>query len=96
MDLLTFPLRLPFLPVQGLIRLAELIQEEAESQYHDPAAVRRALEEAEQAYAHGEISSEDLYQAEVEAVGRVVDPAGNAASGGPAPAAPLEPRAEEE
>jgi len=96
MDLVTFPFRLPFLPLQGLVRLAELIQEEAESQYHDPAAVRRALEEAEEAYAHGEISSEDLYEAEVEAVGRVVDPPGNAPGGGPGPAALPEPRAEEE
>lgn len=76
MDLVTLPFRLPFLPVQGLIRLAELIQEEADRQYHDPAAARRQLEEAEYARARGEITSDDLYRAEVEAAGRMIGPAG--------------------
>jgi hypothetical protein len=90
MDLVTLPFRLPFLPVQGLIRIAELIQEEAERQYHDPAAARRRLEEAAEAYDRGDISSEELYDAQVEALEPVVRPA-------PAPgAAGTDARGEEE
>lgn len=87
MDLVTLPFRLPFLPVHGLIRLAELIQEEAEREYHDPATARRQLEEAEYAHARGEISSDELYQAEAEAAGRMVGPA-VAGQRGAAPDAP--------
>ena len=47
MGLLTLPLRLPFLPVQGVIKLGELIQEETERQLYDPARIRRELEEAQ-------------------------------------------------
>lgn len=80
MDLVTLPFSLPLLPLKGLIRLAELIQEEAEGQYHDPADVRRELEDLEDAHSRGEISSEELYQAEIEAVERVV-PTAAAATG---------------
>ena len=75
MSLLTLPFRLPFLPVQGFIRLAELIQEEAERELYDPAAVRRQLEEVEDKLASGEISGEEAAEAEDEAVGRLVRPA---------------------
>jgi len=80
MDVLTLPFKLPFLPVQGLIRVAELIQEEAEEQYRNPAAARRQLEEAEEALERGDISSEDMYQAEVEAIERFAEPARAAGS----------------
>ena len=74
MELFTLAFRLPFLPVQGLIRVAELIQEQAEEEYRNPAAVRRQLEEAEEARARGEISSEEMYQAEIAAIQRVAPP----------------------
>lgn len=80
MDVVTLPFKLPFLPVQGLIRLAELIQEEAEEQYRNPAAARRQLEEAEEALERGDISSGDMYQAEVEAIERFAEPAQHAGS----------------
>lgn len=72
MDLLTLLFRLPFLPVRGLIRLGEIIQDEAETQLHDPARVRRQLEEAEEARVHDEVSDEDVAHVEEEAVGRLV------------------------
>lgn len=72
MDLLTLLFRLPFLPVRGLIRLGEMIQDEAETELHDPARVRRQLEEAEESRAHGEASDQDVAQVEEEAVGRLV------------------------
>ena len=67
MGLVTLLFRLPVLPLQGVIHLAELIGDEAERQLHDPARVRRALEEAQQRWAAGEISDEELSQIENEA-----------------------------
>ncbi|MER6826430.1 gas vesicle protein GvpG [Streptosporangium sp. NPDC000563] len=50
---------LPLAPLRGLIRLAELLQEQAEQELRSPAAVRRRLEELEEARASGEISEEE-------------------------------------
>ncbi|MEU3166650.1 gas vesicle protein GvpG [Streptosporangium sp. NPDC006930] len=50
---------LPLAPLRGLIRLAELLQEQAEQELRSPAAVRRRLEELEEARAAGEISEEE-------------------------------------
>jgi hypothetical protein len=78
MGLLTLPLRIPFLPVQGVIRLAELIQEEAERQHSDPAAVRAELTEAERLHAEGLISDEELAERQQDALNRLTtvwDPA---------------------
>lgn len=62
MELLTLLFRLPFLPVQGVIKLGELIQDEAEQQLHDPARIRRELEQAQRRYEAGEISEEQFTQ----------------------------------
>jgi uncharacterized membrane protein len=62
MELLTLLLRLPFLPVQGVIKLGELLQDEAERQLRDPARIRRELDEAQQRYEAGEISEEEFAQ----------------------------------
>lgn len=75
MDPVTLLLRIPLLPVTGLIRLGQIIQEETERQQHDPASVRRQLEEAGEARMSGEISDPDLARAEAQAVGRLVQPA---------------------
>ena len=78
MGLLTLPLRIPFLPVQGVIRLAELIQEEAERQLNDPAAVRAELAEAERLHAEGLISDAELADRQQDALNRLTtvwDPA---------------------
>lgn len=74
MGLLSLPLRLPFLPVQGVIRLAELIGEEAERQLNDPARIRRELEEAERQRAAGEITDEELALIQQEVTSRLVGP----------------------
>jgi len=71
MDPLTLLLRLPFLPVQGVIKLGELIGDEAERELHDPAAVRRRLEEADEARRSGDLSEQDVAEREREAVGRL-------------------------
>ena len=71
MGLLTLPFRLPFLPMQAIVRLAEVIQEEAERTYYDPATIRRELAEIERARAAGEISEEDAAQLQNEVVARL-------------------------
>ncbi|WP_440100195.1 gas vesicle protein GvpG [Streptosporangium sp. H16] len=59
MEPLGLILGLPFAPLRGLIRLAELLQEQAEQELRSPAAVRRRLEELAEARACGEISEEE-------------------------------------
>lgn len=71
MGLLTLAFRIPFLPVQGVIRVAELIQDEAERKLHDPAAVRAELEEAERLRADGAISDEELAARQQDALSRL-------------------------
>jgi hypothetical protein len=72
MNLLTLLFRLPFLPLQGIIQLAELLRDQAEQELHDPAAVRRQLEELERAEQAGELSEEDAAAAEQQAISRVI------------------------
>ncbi len=74
MGLLTLPLRLPFLPLQGVIRLAEVIGDEAERQLNDPVRIRRELEEAQRLWAAGEISDEERARIEQEVTSRLVGP----------------------
>ncbi|MFF5211707.1 gas vesicle protein GvpG [Streptosporangium sp. NPDC000396] len=50
---------LPFAPIRGVIRLAELIQEQVEYETRHPAAVRRQLEALEEARREGLISEEE-------------------------------------
>jgi hypothetical protein len=73
-NLLTLPFGLPLLPVKGLIKLAEIIRDEAEQEYYNPAAARRELEEAEWEAATGQISEEEVSRQEDEAVSRLVQP----------------------
>lgn len=88
MELLTLLLRLPFLPVKGFIRIAELIGDEAERQLHDPARIRRELEDAQRQYESGEISDDELARVEENATAILVGeqvPAPDPAAGDPAP-----------
>jgi hypothetical protein len=59
MSLLTLPFKLPLLPLQGVLRLAQLIEEEAQRQLADPARLRHQLESIEEARQAGEISDEE-------------------------------------
>ncbi|GAA5068365.1 gas vesicle protein GvpG [Thermocatellispora tengchongensis] len=68
MGLMTMILGFPLAPIRGVIKLGELLQEQVERELRDPAAVRRRLEEIEQARAAGRISAEE----EAEAVNRVL------------------------
>ncbi|MFC5826658.1 gas vesicle protein GvpG [Nonomuraea insulae] len=63
MGLVSAILTLPLAPVRGVIRLAELIQEQADRELHDPAAVRRRLEAIQEARESGQITEEEERQA---------------------------------
>lgn len=72
MDLLSLTLGLPLAPVRGLIKVAELIRDEAEREMYATSTARRQVEEAEAADAAGEISEADKAEAQEQIVGRLV------------------------
>jgi hypothetical protein len=71
MGLLTLLPKLPFLPLMEVIRVAEIIRQETERQYYNPAAVRRELEEAQQRYSSGGISEDEMSRIEYTATSRL-------------------------
>jgi cytochrome c-type biogenesis protein CcmH/NrfG len=85
MDLFTLLFGWPLLPLQGVIRLGELIQEQAEREMRDPVAVRRQLEELEQAADAGLISEEEQAAAMEEILRRMTGPPVLMDSGEPDP-----------
>lgn len=62
----------PLAPIHLMVRLGELIQDQVELQVHDPAAVRRQLEEVEEARAAGLISEEEEARAMDEILERMM------------------------
>lgn len=76
MGLLTSIVSLPLAPVRGVLWLGELIQDQVEQQMHDPATIRRELEEIEEAAAAGRISEEEREQAQQAVLGRMIRPPG--------------------
>ena len=58
MNILTFLFRLPWFPVQGFVKLASVINDEAQREMANPVTIRRELEHAERARASGEMSDE--------------------------------------
>ncbi|MGY1894876.1 gas vesicle protein GvpG [Nocardia gipuzkoensis] len=64
MGLLSTILTLPVAPVRGVIWLGELIQDQVEQKMHDPATMRRELEEIDAAAAAGQLSEEERKQAQ--------------------------------
>lgn len=59
MGLFTGMLLLPLAPVRGVVKLAEVIQEQVEQEANNPARTRRQLEELEEQRERGEISAEE-------------------------------------
>nr|WP_221762436.1 MULTISPECIES: gas vesicle protein GvpG [Nonomuraea] len=47
------------MPIYAVVKLGELMRDQVERELHDPAVVRRRLEEVEQARADGRISAEE-------------------------------------
>jgi cytochrome c-type biogenesis protein CcmH/NrfG len=64
MGLISSVLLLPVAPIRVVVKLGELIQQQAEHELHDRSAARRQLEELEEARAAGRISEEDEIQQE--------------------------------
>ena len=73
MFLVSTILGLPLVPVRGVIKLGELLQQQAEQELYGSAQVRRRLEELGEAAAAGEISPEEERRAARELLGRVVE-----------------------
>lgn len=73
MDVLTLPFRLPFLPLTGVLRLAQIIADEAERELHDPARIRRELEDAQRRRDAGEITDEELARFAEQATARLMN-----------------------
>lgn len=67
--LLTWPLA----PVRGVVWVAEQVQEQAEEQYYDPAAIRRQLMEVDEARAAGELSEEEAAEMEDALLARLME-----------------------
>ncbi|MFE7743639.1 gas vesicle protein GvpG [Nocardia sp. NPDC057455] len=57
-------LSLPVAPVRGVIWLGELIQDQVDQKMHDPALMRRELEEIDAAAAAGQLSEEERKHAQ--------------------------------
>jgi len=72
MNPFTLLFRLPLMPLRRVVQLGEVLHDHAERELHDPASVRRQLEQAEQARAAGEISDEDLAHVQEQAIGRLL------------------------
>jgi hypothetical protein len=54
----------PLAPVKGVVALGELIQRRVDEELHDPARIRRQLEDLEEARKRGEITAEQEHQAQ--------------------------------
>ncbi|MBF0660849.1 gas vesicle protein GvpG [Rhodococcus sp. (in: high G+C Gram-positive bacteria)] len=76
MGLLTTLITLPLAPVKGVMWVGEIIEEQVEQQLHDPANVRRELEEIENAAAAGDISPEEKDDAQQAVLNRMISPGG--------------------
>jgi len=74
MGLLTSLLTLPLAPVKGVMWLGEVIQDQVEQQLHDPANVRRELEELEEAERAGKISKQEKDDAQQAVLNRMISP----------------------
>lgn len=71
MNPLALPFRLPLLPVTALIKLAEVLEEEAEREWQ--AAIMRQLEDAEYARASGRASDAEAGQLEEQAIRQLIE-----------------------
>jgi hypothetical protein len=57
--LFTAIVTLPLAPVRAVVSLAEIIQRRVDQEMNNPAAIRKQLEDLEEAREHGEISREE-------------------------------------
>ena len=74
MGLLSLPVRLPLMPLRGVLWLGETLRDQAERELHDPAAVRRELEEAEAEARAGNLTQDELSRVQAAATARLTGP----------------------
>jgi len=72
--LLSWTVGLPFLPVRGVVRLAEVIQKQVDEQMHSPATLRRELEQIDEMARRGEITREEELEMQRQLTRRMVGP----------------------
>lgn len=65
----------PLLPVRGVIKLAEVIQQQVEGEMNNPARRREQLEQLEEMRQRGEISEEEEKEAQAQILGTMISPA---------------------
>jgi hypothetical protein len=73
--LVTLVLGLPVAPVWGVVKVAELIQEQVNQEMYAPSSAREDLEAAEEAREAGEISPEEESEVQQEVLDRMTQPA---------------------
>jgi cytochrome c-type biogenesis protein CcmH/NrfG len=71
MNLLSLVFGLPLAPVRLVVAVARAIQQRAEEDLAHPAVARRELEELEEAYEAGEVSEDEMREAEAHIARRV-------------------------
>ena len=73
MGLLTGLLTFPLAPVRGTIWVAEQVLDQAESQYYDPAVIRRQLEDVDELRSSGQITEDEAEAMEDALVERLME-----------------------
>ena len=74
MGLLTGLLGLPLAPVRGTVWIADVVLEQDEEEYYDPARIRAQLEQVDEARAAGELSDDEATELEDELIARLMTP----------------------
>jgi hypothetical protein len=72
MGLITGLLTLPLAPIRGTVWLAEMIQAQAENELDEESALLVTLSELESARERGELSEEEIEEAENEILDRLI------------------------
>jgi hypothetical protein len=73
MGLITGLLTLPLAPVRGTVWIAERLEEQAEAELYDEAAIRAGLLELEAARETGELDEQDAAEAEDALIERLME-----------------------
>ncbi|RVW09158.1 gas vesicle protein G [Prescottella agglutinans] len=79
MGIFSAVLGLPLAPVRGVVWLGDIVRRQVEEELYSPAALRRQLDDIDNARASGQISEEEAARAEEQVVARMT---GRETSGG--------------
>jgi Gas vesicle protein G len=75
MGLFTAIVTWPLAPVRGVVALAEVIAQRVDQEMNNPAAVRRQLEDLEEARKRGEVSADEEQEAQDAIIEAMITPA---------------------